>query len=278
MSNNINYNSISSNNRHYPIAIPPDPLERYGSGHLDQDILGISVYRSNNIQQQAFVRKVITITTLQFILLSMMIFFIVQICPLFEWLKNSTYVWYIPLIPTFILFLIVIWQLYNQYFHLSVPTRTTLLCLYTLFITIVISNLVSKLLYKEGISVIIMTIYGLSCSLLYTFQKRFPFRGAFPFVCSLGAVCLSSLYIRKIYNMDPLEILFPITAASSICIYIILELYYIMRVLTKDDYLLANVYLFVDLVYPMRFIHHFCELTDNMDIFPDILYPGETRF
>lgn len=78
--------------------------------------------------------------------------------------------------------------------------------------------------------------------------------------------------------MDPLEILFPITAASSICIYIILELYYIMRVLTKDDYLLANVYLFVDLVYPMRFIHHFCELTDNMDIFPDILYPGETRF
>lgn len=90
-----------------------------------------------------------------------MIFFIVQICPLFEWLKNrwaliiaqlnysirmikfcnSTYVWYIPLIPTFILSLIVIWQLYNQYFHLSVSTRTTLLCLYTLFITIVISNL-----------------------------------------------------------------------------------------------------------------------------------------
>lgn len=48
--NNINYNSI--NNRHYPIAIPPDPLQRYGSGHLDQDIFGISVYRSNNIQQQ----------------------------------------------------------------------------------------------------------------------------------------------------------------------------------------------------------------------------------
>ncbi|KAL7318270.1 hypothetical protein PS15m_004516 [Mucor circinelloides] len=210
---------------------------------------------------------------------------------------NSTYVWYIPLIPTFALFLIVIWQLYSQYFHLSVSTRTTLVCLYTLFITIVISNLgitvdyttgektyiisniaVSKLLYKEGISVIIMTIYGLSCSLLYTFQKRFPFRGAFPFVCSLGAVCLSSLYIRKIYNMDPLEILFPITAASLICIYITLELYYIMRILTKDDYLLANVYLFVDLVYPMRFIHHFCELTDNMDIFPDILYPGESRF
>lgn len=94
----------------------------------------------------------------------------------------------------------------------------------------------------------------------------------------MGAVCLSSLWLRNIYDMDPLEILFPITAASFICIYIILELYYIMRIMTKDDYLLANIYLFVDLVYPIRFIHHFCELTDNMDVFPDILYPGESRF
>jgi hypothetical protein len=77
--------------------------------------------------------------------------------------------------------------------------------------------------------------------------------------------------------MDPLEIVFPIAFASIICIYIILELYYIMRNVTSDDYLLANIYFFVDLVYPIRFIHHFCELTDNMDVFPDILYPGETR-
>ncbi|KAI8636339.1 hypothetical protein BD408DRAFT_426298 [Parasitella parasitica] len=274
--NSINYNSI--NEIHYPIADPPDPLQRYCSGHLDQDIFGISVYRSNNAQQQTFVRKVITIATLQFVLLSIMIFFIVQICPLFEWLKNSTYVWYIPLIPIFILSIIVIWQLYSQYFHLSVPTRITLLCIYSLFITTVVSNIVSKLLYKEGISVIIMAIYGLSCLLLCTFQNRFPFRGAFPFVCSLGAVCLCSLWLRKIYTMDPLEILFPITAASLICIYVILELFYIMRIMTKDDYLLANVYLFVDLVYPIRFIHHFCELTDHMNVFPDILYPGESRF
>lgn len=77
--------------------------------------------------------------------------------------------------------------------------------------------------------------------------------------------------------MDPLEILFPIMISGFICSYVIFELYYIMKNVTSDDYLLANVYLFVDLVYPMRFIHHFCELTDNMNMFPDILYPGESR-
>lgn len=96
-------------------------------------------------------------------------------------------------------------------------------------------------------------------------------------VCSLGAVCLSSPWLRYVYDMDPLEILFPITVASIVCIYIILELYYIMKNVTSDDYLLANIYFYVDLVYPMRFIHHFCELTDNMNTFPEILYPGDTR-
>jgi hypothetical protein len=35
----------------YPTAIPPDPLQRYGSGHLDQDIFGISVSRLTIPQQ-----------------------------------------------------------------------------------------------------------------------------------------------------------------------------------------------------------------------------------
>lgn len=94
-------------------------------------------------------------------------------------------------------------------------------------------------------------------------------------VCSLGSVCLSSLGLRYVYDMDALEILVPITMSSMICIYIILELYFIMKNMTKDDYILANIYLFIDLFYPIRFIHHFCELTENMNLFPDILYPGE---
>ncbi|KAI8059404.1 uncharacterized protein B0P05DRAFT_558497 [Gilbertella persicaria] len=270
MNTHRNYNTI-----YYPVAIPPDPLERYGSAHLDQDILGISVSRLTLIQQMDFVRRVLLITTAQFFSISLLIIFIIRICPLFEWLKNSTWAWWIPILPLFVIALFIMWQLYSQFFHLSVLTRTVLLSLYSACMALVTANVVAKLMYEEGQSVFIMTIFGLACSVLYTFQRRFPFKGAFPFVCSLGAVCLSSLWLRYIYDMDPIEILLPITVASLICIYIMLELYYIMYNVTLDDYMLANIYLFIDLLYPIRFIHHFCELTDNLNMFPDILYPGE---
>ncbi|KAI7899383.1 uncharacterized protein BX663DRAFT_478624 [Cokeromyces recurvatus] len=270
-----NYNTFNNSTERYPGITPPDPLQRYGSAHLDQDIFGISVSRLNIVQQLEFARKVLCITTSQLLILAFTMFFIVKVCPLFEWLKNSTWTWWIPVAPTFLFSLIIIWQLWNQYFQLTKAVRTTLLCLYTLTMSLVIANIVSKAVYEEGISVIIMTIFGLSCCILYTFQKRYSFSGVFPFVCSLGALCLCSLGLRYSYEMDPIEILFPITIASLICIYIILELYFIMQNVTSDDFMLANVCFFVDVLYPIYFIHHVCELTDNFDnVFPDILYPG----
>lgn len=35
----------------YPAALPPSPLQRYGSAHLDQDIFGIAVSRLTKVQQ-----------------------------------------------------------------------------------------------------------------------------------------------------------------------------------------------------------------------------------
>ncbi|KAI9281117.1 hypothetical protein BY458DRAFT_531605 [Sporodiniella umbellata] len=183
-----NYNTFPHSNEDYiPINIA-EPLERYGSAHLDQDVFGISVSRSPKSQQMV---------------------------------------------------------------------------------------IVSKAIYTNGILVMTMSVFGLCCLSLYTLQRKFSFSGSLPFVCSVGAICLSSLWLRLFYEMDPLEIIFPIIVSSFVCIYIILELYFIMNNVIAEDYILANIYLFVDFAYPIRFIHHFCELTDNMNTFPDILYPGD---
>ncbi|RCH98794.1 hypothetical protein CU097_008208 [Rhizopus azygosporus] len=251
---NINYNTLNQSiQRHdssyYQPILLPDPLERYGSAHLDQDIFGISVSRSTKDQQMVY--------------------------PLFQWLKDSAYVWWIPLLPAAIVAAIMLWQLWTQYFQLSPRSRTVMLSIYSVSMSIAASHMISKLIYKEGILVVMMSTFGLFCLLFYTLQKKLPFSGAFPFVCSLGSICLSSLWFRHLYEMDPLEIIFPIAVSSLTCIYVILELYFIMKNVMSEDYILANIYLFVDFVYPIRFIHHFCELTDNMNVFPEILYPGD---
>lgn len=73
--------------------------------------------------------------------LNCMVYFIVRICPLFQWLKESTFTWWIPLIPTILVAMVILWQLYAQYFHLSDSTRTTLLSLYSFLITLVTANI-----------------------------------------------------------------------------------------------------------------------------------------
>jgi hypothetical protein len=92
----------------------------------------------------------------------------------------------------------------------------------------------------------------------------------------LGAICLTSPWLRYFYELDPIAILYPIGLSTLISTFILLELYHTMETVTADDYILANVNFFIDAVYPIRFIHHVCELTDNMNFFPDILSPRTT--
>ncbi|KAG1178869.1 hypothetical protein G6F70_000180 [Rhizopus microsporus] len=156
---NINYNTLNQSiQRHdssyYQPILLPDPLERYGSAHLDQDIFGISVSRSTKDQQMVY--------------------------PLFQWLKDSAYVWWIPLLPAAIVAAIMLWQLWTQYFQLSPRSRTVMLSIYSVSMSIAASHMISKLIYKEGILVVMMSTFGLFCLLFYTLQKKLPFSGAFP--------------------------------------------------------------------------------------------------
>lgn len=94
--------------------------------------------------------------------------------------------------------------------------------------------------------------------------------------CSIAAVCVSSVGLRRIYELDPMQILGPIAVSSIICSYIILELYYAMEDMTVEDYVLANLSFHMDLAYPMNSIHHFCELFDHVDNFPEYFNPGHS--
>ena len=87
-------------------------------------------------------------------------------------------------------------------------------------------------------------------------------------------ICISSPWLRRVYDMDPITILVPMIMAVLICGYLIMELYYIMGNVTVDDFILANISAYVDLLYPMRCLHNLCELTDHVDMLPEILHPG----
>ncbi|KAG0171143.1 hypothetical protein DFQ30_001415 [Apophysomyces sp. BC1015] len=117
-----------------------------------------------------------------------------------------------------------------------------------------------------------MSLFGLLGVLLYTLQTRFSFCGAKPLLCSIVAICLSSPWLRYVFDMDPIQILWPMFLSCLVCIYLILDLYYVMGAVVPEDYILANVCFYVDLAYPVRCLHHCCELSDGLDA-SDILSP-----
>ncbi|KAI8379146.1 uncharacterized protein BYT42DRAFT_315012 [Radiomyces spectabilis] len=165
------------------------------------------------------------------------------------------------------------WELWTQYYQLSRYVQSILLGLFSLLVAMILAYLTAKLLYPEGLLVLLMSIAGVSSLLLYTWQPRYSFSGAKPLLCTLIAICSTSPWLRSKFEIDPLQILWPIFWSALLNSYLVLDLYYMMGGVTVDDYLLVNLLLFIDIIYPLRCLHHICELTDNLEVFPDIFNP-----
>ncbi|KAL0094286.1 hypothetical protein F4703DRAFT_1787989 [Phycomyces blakesleeanus] len=256
----------------YPSGSFPDLLQRFGSGQ-DQDVFGIPVNRNSVPIQMGFVRKVYLITICQIITVAVMTTTLVNIPLLFNWLQESKYAWWIFIFPAFIISILVAWQLWMQYFRLPLETQATMLAITSFLMSLIFADLISKLCYHEGFVVIFMVFFGVIGLLLFTAQTRFPFKGPLPIVCTVGSICLSSPWFRHEYQLDPIQILWPISLASIFCIYLVFDLYYAMNGLMPNDYILANLCFYIDVAYPIRCLHHLCELSDTFELFPEILTP-----
>ncbi|KAG1141026.1 hypothetical protein G6F37_006480 [Rhizopus arrhizus] len=238
------------------------------------DLLGILVERCSIQQQMDFIRNVYFITLSQFLLVSSMLALILNVQPLSNWLEESKYAWWIVLFPALLFMIIAIWQLWTHYYQLSQLTRIIILVIYSFFMSFILSELIAKVFYAYGLLVMTMVCFGILNTILYTFQTRFKFEGMKPIILSVAVICISSVGLRKAYNLDPVQILGPIALSCMICSYLNLELYYAMKNMTVEDYILANMSFHIDIIYPIHFIHHISELFDSLDHIPEYFHPG----
>ncbi|KAL7311785.1 Transmembrane BAX inhibitor motif-containing protein 4 [Mucor circinelloides] len=244
-------------------------FDRLGSGQ-DLDLFGTSVARSSVSSQMKFIRKVYLITLAQLLMISSMITLFLHFT---YWHEESQYVWWVVLFPASIMLIVAAWQLWTQYYQLSRTSRFIILVVYSFLMAFILSDIVSKVFQEYGLLVFTMTCLGIVSIVMYTFQTKFKFQGTKPIFCSIASVCMSSVGLRIVYQLNPVQILGPIAVSSIICSYLILELYYAMDTMTVDDYVLANMSFHMDLVYPINGLHHLCELSDDVDNFPEYFNP-----
>ncbi|KAI8346746.1 hypothetical protein BD560DRAFT_411195 [Blakeslea trispora] len=237
------------------------------------DLFGKSVTRDSIESQTNFTRKVFVLTFIQFLVMTC---FSITFVYYPHWYQQS-YKALILLIPAVILLIILAWQLWTQHHRLSHIARYILIFVYSSLMTFTVSSVVTQIFEEYAIMVLTMSSFGILSNVLYTFQKRFLFQGPKPIVGSAATICITSLGLRRIYQLDPVEILVPMAMSSLICVYVVLEIYYAMLTMTEEEYILANLSFYIDLAYPINALHHICELSDDMDDFPEYFNPDSSN-
>ncbi|OBZ91711.1 BI1-like protein [Choanephora cucurbitarum] len=246
-------------------------IDRQGSSQ-GFDLFGKSVTRDSVESQTNFIRKVFALTSIQFLFMTC---FSITFVYYPHWYQQS-YKTLILLLPTVLLLAVLAWQLWTQHHRLSHHIRYILIFVYSSLMTFTLSSVATQFFEEYAIMVLTMSSLGILSNVVYTFQKRFLFQGPKPIVCSSAIICITSLGLRSIYQLDPVEILGPIAISSLICVYVDLEIYYAMYTMTEDEYILANLSFYIDLVYPINALHHACELSDDMDDFPEFFNPDSS--
>ncbi|GAA5797482.1 hypothetical protein HPULCUR_002869 [Helicostylum pulchrum] len=173
------------------------------------------------------------------------------------------YLWWVVLFPATIISIVTLWQLWTQYYQISKVVRIVLLSIYSFFMAFILSDLIVVIFCEYGQLVITMTCFGTVSIVLFTFQKKYRFRGPMPI----------SMGLRDVYKLNPVQILGPVAISSLISMYFVLEMYYAMGFMTVDDYILAYISFHIDLAYPINCLHHVCEISENVDDFTEYFNP-----
>ncbi|KAI9028951.1 hypothetical protein CLU79DRAFT_736839 [Phycomyces nitens] len=258
---------------HYYGAMSSNSLfVRRGSGE-DQTILGSTVSQCTLALQMKFIRKVYGLALIQLAVLGLLSISLSYLSFFTGWLEASKYGWLLLLLPVCIFQVAWMWWLWGNYFQMSRTSQAVMLIVGSILTIFVLSLLICKLFSKQGALVILLSSFGLVLLIFYSLQTHLMFSGPFPIVLCLTIIYLGSLCVRQALQLDFVEIVWPLLISSILCVYFILDLYYLVGYLTPEDYILANICLYVDLMVPFRCVHNLCELTDRITLFSDVFNP-----
>ncbi|RIA80141.1 inhibitor of apoptosis-promoting Bax1-domain-containing protein [Glomus cerebriforme] len=132
--------------------------------------------------------------------------------------------------------------------------------LYTCLNAYIIGGLVASLKLTFVLdTLILMMMAGLSV-FAFTYQTAYKFRAKEPLILVLVVIIvISSILHPLVFSLSDLIPAFILALLLSL--YFILDTWYLMRQMSKDEYWGASMQLYLDLIVPFRTIHHMCELT-----------------
>jgi hypothetical protein len=135
-----------------------------------------------------------------------------------------------------------------------------LVLLYTCLNAYIIGGIVALLDLVFVLDTLILMLVANLSVLAFTNQTTYKFRAKEPLILSSVTIVVASLILHPwVFSFSDLVPAFIL--AWLLSLYFILDTWYLMRQMSKNEYWGASMQLYLDLIIPFRTIHHMCELT-----------------
>jgi hypothetical protein len=220
---------------------------------------GVPVILLNVKSQMAFVRKVCTIFALQLIV---SIAFTSLLLYQYHWRHFiQRFVWYYPILPVLSLILLVgiTWKSNDSF-----QPPWYLVVLFTLINALVIGVPTSLLRLLCVLDTLIILLVVTIFIIGYTNQYTYRFKSKATIIMVLIVIAVTALVLHP-WFFTFWDALPAIIFSTLLSLFSILDSWYMLKTMSKGDYMAASMQTYLDLIVPFRSIHHLCELTAEFD-------------
>ncbi|CAG8435834.1 5996_t:CDS:2 [Ambispora gerdemannii] len=240
--------SNNNNNTNYA-GVPTNVID-------DTDYpFGVPVSLGGIKTQMEFLRKV-------YIILSTQVFVFLAITSLLYYTDNGRdfilrhpWLWYISLVLTFILLVALTYKANDQY-----QPPPLLVILFTFLHGFLIGGVVTVLKLESVLCALVIILFVFLALIAYTYQSRYSFKSRQTVVYTFVILTIvTALLIPLKFPMS--EAMSALVISSILSIFFVLDLYYFLQNMSKNEYWAAVMQLHLDLIVPFRSIHHICEVT-----------------
>jgi len=222
---------------------------------------GVPVILLNVKSQMAFVRKVWIVFALQFIFMTASTAFLLSPSQYHWRIIVQGYLWSLPLclVLSIILLIGLTWKSNDSF-----QPPWYLVVLYTLVNAYLISVTASLIkLYCVLDTLIILLVVTLSI-IGYTYQYTYRFKSKEVIILVLTVIAITALILHP-WLFSFWDALPAVIFSTLLSLFFILDNWYMLKTMSKNDYLAVSMQTYLDLMVPFRSIHHICELTAELD-------------
>jgi len=220
---------------------------------------GVPVILLNVKSQMAFVRKVCIIFALQLIIT---IAFTGLLLYQYNWRHYiQRFDWYYPILPVLSLILLVgiTWKSNDSF-----QPPWYLVVLYTLLNAVIIAAPTSLLRLFCVLDTLIILLVVAIFTIGYTNQYTYRFKSKATIIMVLIVIAITTLVLHP-WFFTFWDAIPAVIFSTLLSLFFILDNWYMLKTMSKGDYMAASMQTYLDFIVPFRSIHHLCELTAEFD-------------